>query len=141
MTLSDALLNKPLSAPRSHSEPLVAVREVKGKGRGVFALHALLPGTVVDYAPVTPIPVAQNETLKPTVLDDYLFFWQPDGEPLQQALVFGLASFINHHHNPNCIIGYDYPNKHIFITTKRQIAMGEEITIDYDCDLWFPYQP
>jgi SET domain-containing protein len=120
---------------------LVSVKRTQGKGRGVFALQDIPPDTIIEYAPVVAIPPSQDDVLKQTVLDDYLFYWQPDTtKPAQQGLVFGVASFINHHHTPNCRVDYDYPHCHIIITSTHLIHKNQEMTIDYDCTLWFPYQ-
>jgi hypothetical protein len=116
---------------------MIRIQEIEGKGRGVVAVAVLTPDTLVEVAPVILI-----ERLPGVAHTDYpaefpwthVFDWTGDE---YFALVMGKASFINHSPNPNCRVGYDYENLTVSITTCRQIELGEELSFDYDCELWF----
>ena len=43
----------------------------------------------------------------------------------------------NHHAKPNAYLTYDFELKTISLVAGRDIVAGEEITFDYDVELWF----
>lgn len=107
----------------------LAIINTKEKGRGVIATAFIPAGTVIERSPVVPV---DSLSLVGTRINDHAFAW--DG---LEAIVFGLTSFVNHSHEPNCVLSYDYENLFIELISKVDIKAKEELTFDYVCDLWF----
>ena len=80
--------------------------------------------------------------LDQTILHNYIFEWQPDGQQLC-CMALGLVPMYNHSYQSNCEYYMDYDNNEIFIQAVRNIAPGEELTINYNATwndetkLWF----
>ncbi len=115
------------------------------KGRGVFALVDIMEGEVIEQSPVTIIPKAETDlidadTSLDSVLDQYLLRWQPDVKGQEYCLGHGYLMLYNHHPEPNAYLVHDFDFKTISMTAGRDIKAGEEITFDYDCELWFDVQ-
>ncbi len=118
-------------------DPAIEVRDIIGKGRGVFALRAFRPGETVERAPVIVIPEEQSKSDDP-VLDDYFFAW---GASLQEAaLALGYGSLYNHSSRPNSRFVRRMDQRALHIIACRGISAGEEITILYNHfeePIWF----
>lgn len=77
-----------------------------------------------------------------TLLHDYIFEWQPEGRR-ECCAALGYLSLYNHSFSSNCEYVMDYERQAMSIHTVRNIAAGEEITINYNGDwddpspLWF----
>ena len=76
-----------------------------------------------------------------TKLYNYIFEW---GDHYTGAAVaLGYVSIYNHSHKANCIYEMDFENEQIVIITTRDIAIGEELFINYNADndsdkpVWF----
>lgn len=105
------------------------VIESPGRGRGVFALRAIHAGETVERAPVIEIPGPQWDHLAQTVLHDHCFAWGP---ALQDAaIVMGHGSFYNHSYAPNARFIRHLGERVMAYVARRDIAAGEEITINY----------
>jgi hypothetical protein len=80
--------------------------------------------------------------LDQTLLHDYIFDWQPDGQPLC-CMALGLIPLFNHSYESNCEYFMDYEDQSMYIQTVRPIVPGEELTINYNGDwndatpIWF----
>lgn len=118
-------------------------------GLGVFAARAITAGEIVHVAPVIIISDTDVETLDPTPLHGLVYGWD-DGTA---AFALGLGSLFNHDAEPNCEYhrldaddvdddtgeprGFDA----LQYSALRDIAVGEELTIDYSRGdpsiLWF----
>jgi SET domain-containing protein len=122
---------------------LEVVKISNAKGRGVIARKALKAGTVIDVAHVLLITPAEWEKIKQTSLYDFAFEWSGEGAGITHALAMGTGEFINHSYEPNARYDMDHENKVITFSTIKDIAAGEEITVNYNGEvdnkdkLWF----
>ncbi len=117
-----------------------------GKGRGIFTGLALKADIVVECSAVIVLDSAARALLDQTLLHDYIFEWQPDGQE-QCCVALGYLSLYNHSFAANCEYFMDYESQTMSIRTVRPIAAGEELTINYNGDwdnqspLWFEPEP
>ncbi len=124
-----------ISAPR-HAALRVAERQ--GRGRGLFAGAPLREDELLETAPVLPLRREELGARREGIFS-YPFDW-PD-PPYAEAIVLGVMSLLNHSPDPNAWFETDIPNRVIRLYALRDIAAGEEITIDYGIALWFEYRP
>ena len=110
------------------------VAPIPGKGRGLVTADALKSGELLEVAPVIPMTPADG-TARTSILFDYPFAW--DVAPYVEAIALGAISMANHSRSPNAWFEPDLPNQVIRLFALRDIASGEEITIDYGIELWF----
>lgn len=107
-------------------------------GRGVFAAVAIAAGDVVEVAPVIVVPASEVESLEASPLRDHWYGWTDDGDA---AVAFGHASFYNHATDPTCLYEAHDVLDALVVRTRRDVAAGEELTIDYTDggtnELWF----
>lgn len=117
---------------------------IDGKGYAVIALRDIPAGTVLENTPV--IVVDQQQLFRPdgtrSPLLDYAFWWgdlTDDPRPLEYAIVKGgFLALANHDPDGgNSTIEQNRPAMTITWSALEDIRAGEEITFDYDCDLWF----
>ena len=106
----------------------IEVRRVKGKGRGVFALRPIREGEVIERAPVLVLDVdSLDEATAIQGLWSHCFLWGRG----KVALALGYGSLYNHSYRPNA--RYDDVGRQTKVfTALRDIAPGEEITINYN---------
>ena len=111
------------------AEPATAARiaESPGRGRGVFARRMMRAGTVIERAPVLVMPRSDLLPLRGKLLDDYWFWWDDD----HSACALGWASLYNHACPSNATFRLLHDVRMIEFTAVRDIAIGEEITINY----------
>lgn len=115
--------------PLSQSDA-VEVKWVPGKGRGVFARRAIAQGELIERVPVLVLPIrALACDGAPTRLADYCFQWGRG----TVALALGYGSLYNHSYRPNARYDDVAPQTKVF-TALRDIAPGEEITVNYNGD-------
>ena len=108
------------------------------RGRGVFALEPVVAGTVIEAAPVIIVPAPECRLLDRTILYNYYFHW--DGDPAGEgrgALGLGLVSLCNHASRPRARVDRNFARHTLDLVAITDIGPGEEITIDYGCELWF----
>jgi uncharacterized protein len=106
---------------------MIEVKRVKGKGRGVFARRPISAGEVIERVPVLVLPYTENEW--ESGLAPYYFAW---GEGTV-ALALGYGSLYNHSYKPNA--RYDDVGQMTKVfTALRDIAAGEEVTVNYNGD-------
>lgn len=125
---------------------LIGVTIIPGKGRAVIALRDIPAGTVLENTPV--VVIDQQQLVRPgeprNPLLDYAFWWgelTDDPLPAHYAIVkAGLLALANHDPDGNSTIDQNRPQETIIWSAIRDIRAGEEITFDYDCDLWFDPQ-
>ena len=102
-----------------------AVRKSKpGMGHGLFATSALRKGDFILEYKGRRIPTLRADASKSRYLFEVDREWTIDGSPR-----FNIARYINHSCKPNCEA--DLREGHIFIYASRDIAKGEEFSIDY----------
>lgn len=122
--------------------PVVHPGETAAKGRGIFAKEALPADTVIETSPVIVMDAAARGHLDQTLLHDYIFEWQPEGQPLC-CVALGYLSLYNHSYTSNCEYFMDYATQTMSIKTMRAVHAGEELTINYNGDwndatpVWF----
>ncbi len=119
--------------PEFMRHPTLRVVSMEGKGRGVIVCEPVMAGEMLEVSPV--IPLAQPVSLENTALFDYPFRWR-DGAHAE-ALALGLVSLVNHAADANADIACDFEARTMRLYAIRPLAAGEEVTIDYDCPLWF----
>jgi len=116
----------------------VAWEMIPGKGRGVVATEACAEGTEVERAPVIVVPVDDMLECddRDTIFDQYLLYWSDEpGEEV--AMGCGLLMIYNHSSNPNVEFRSGPEPYTMSVVTTRAVQAGEELTYDYDCELWF----
>jgi len=120
----------------------VEIRSSPGRGRGVFAREAIAKGALIEAAPVIILPAVDFPALDRTVIYDYYFRW--DGDPGGEgrgALGLGVLTLCNHSSRPCARVERNYARLTLDLIAITPIGRGEEITIDYNCDLWFEPSP
>jgi hypothetical protein len=118
--------------------PQIQVGPAGQRGRGVFAMSSLPIGTCIETSPVIVLSSAERLMVEKTLLYDYIFAWGPSEE--EAAVALGYISLYNHTSPSNCEYEMDFEKKLISITTMRDIAAGEELTINYAAD-WHLKKP
>ena len=103
----------------------IEVRRTATRGRGVFARREIAEGDVIEQAPVIVVPADQAAACP--VLGTNCFVWG-DGTV---ALALGYGSLYNHSYTPNASYD-DRPGRLKVYRALRDIAAGEEITINYN---------
>jgi len=111
------------------------------KGRGIFACEPIPAGTLMEAAPVIIVPAEQCPLLDRTILHDYYFHWDgdPDGEG-RGAVALGLVALCNHSRRPNARVRRNLAQDTLDLVALSPIAASDEVTIDYNCPLWFQPQ-
>jgi hypothetical protein len=115
---------------------MLQIRQVEGKGRGVFAGRKFVSGETVERSPV--IVFSQTEIVERTDIQAYYYFWGDGG-----CLGLGLISLYNHSSIPNMCFIKHYDSLEMEMRAIRDIEVGEELTVDYRedyptaCSLWF----
>ncbi len=116
----------------------IAYRTIPGKGRGVIAVDAIASGETVERSPVLPISM---ETSERQGLSDYAFAWGEDvpgfAAGKECAIGLGYLGLYNHARPSNVRLLRHYDENEMSIVALRDIAIGEELAIDYDIPLWF----
>ena len=110
---------------------LVQIGETEHKGRGVFAKKNLKKGAIIETAPVIVMSAEDRKLLDKTLLHDYIFEWQPEGE-LMCCMALGWIPIYNHSYRSNCEYFMNYDEQTMYIQTVRDIKAGEELTINYN---------
>jgi SET domain-containing protein len=98
-------------------------------GRGVFAARRFAPGELIEQCEVLRVPATEVELVQRTVLRDYLFSCD-DGSG-DVAIALGLGSLYNHSDDANAEYAKDAANNLVTITARRDIAIGDEVTVPY----------
>lgn len=120
----------------------IEIRTTKDKGRGVFALRPFPVDTLLEQAPVIVMSATDRAHLDKTLLHDYIFEWQPEGQHLC-CMALGNVPVYNHSYSSNCEYFMNYERQEIEIRTIRAVEAGEELTINYNGDwndttpVWF----
>jgi uncharacterized protein len=111
----------------THSDS-IAVKRIKGKGRGVFARRRIFKGEVIERVPMIVLTAKEfEEDLSGTSLANYCFAWGRN----QVALALGYGSIYNHSYTPNARYDDVGPRTKVF-SALRVIEPDEEITVNYN---------
>ena len=122
-----------------HRHPGLYIRQVAGRGRGVFCGGDIAAGTLIEVCPVIVLPKGDLERVHGSRLHDYYFLWEGDGET---AIALGFGSLYNHADDNNADYEMHFGDLAIHVIAERDIPAGEEICIDYTdgvdrSTLWF----
>jgi SET domain-containing protein len=109
------------------------IKNVAEKGRGVFAAKPIRKGDIVEAAPVIVIPDEDVDLIDQTAMADYYFKW---GES-HFALVLGYGSLYNFSELPNISFEVDPIHEVMIYRAIKSIKKDQELTVHYQCDLWF----
>lgn len=114
--------------------PNVYVKDTgTARGRGVFAARAFGPGEVVEVCPV--VLFRKEYKVLHRELKTIVFHWEvPEGEAATQALALGYGSLYNHANPSNMRYETDAEALVMRFITEREVAAGEELTINYNAD-------
>lgn len=117
------------------------VQTSPGRGRGVFAAVPIAAGETIERAHVLELPGPEWDLVEQTSLFDFCFAW---GQGLQDsAVVLGHGSLYNHSYAPSARFVRHVDERVMEFVARRDIAPGEEITINYNEDqesqapVWF----
>lgn len=111
----------------------IYIKEVAGKGRGVFAARSFRKGERVEAAPVIVLTDEDVDLIDQTTLSDYYYKW---GNSLF-ALVLGYGSLYNFSTTPNLTFKPDFQQNVMLYRARKAISEDSELTINYLCKLWF----
>lgn len=109
--------------------------------RGVFTAEPIAADSLLEICPVIVLPEEDLPHIDETELHDYYFMWGEDEKKC--GIVLGYGSLYNHSFSPNAEYRANYQNGTLNFYALRDIAAGEEITVNYNGDpgddspLWF----
>lgn len=118
------------------------IKQIAGKGRGVFATEPIATDQTIEIAPVIVMNAEERKLLDQTLLHDYIFEWKPEGVN-DCCMALGNVPVYNHSYASNAEYFMDYEAQTITVRSVRSILAGTEITINYNGDwndetpLWF----
>jgi uncharacterized protein len=132
---------RPLKDLRPSLGNSLEIRSDPMRGRGIFAREPIAAGMLLEAAPVIIVPAEQCRLLDRTILHDYYFHWDgdPDGDG-RGAVALGLVALCNHARRPNARARRNLAQDTLDLVALSSIAAGDEVTIDYNCPLWFQPQ-
>ncbi len=124
---------------------MISIGDCGQRGRGIFATRPIAGEELIEAAPVVVVPQKQIPQLDATPLGDYYFVWGEESD--EAAILLGRCSLCNHSYEPNARFELIPEQQSIAFVALRDIAVGEEITINYNGDptcrepVWFPTLP
>lgn len=112
--------------------PAISVRDTSSaRGRGGFAERSFLTGQVVETAPV--VLLHTDYAALPPQIKTYIFNWGDlCGIGNAHALALGYGSLYNHDNPANLRYEADPENLSLKFIATRNIAEGDELTINYN---------
>lgn len=105
---------------------LIEIRYTRSKGRGVFARTAIKKGALIERVPVV---VVTWDEIDESELASYAYSWTDT----KAAIALGYGSLYNHSFKPNAKYEDAGRQTKEFVAI-RDIAAGEEITVNYNGD-------
>lgn len=108
-----------------HRPTKLAVRRSPLHGWGVFATARIAAYELLEESPYFVVP--KRELRKTPACETYSYYLQDDAS----LIGLGLAGLYNHSATPNASHEIDQINKLMRHYALRDIAPGEELTIDY----------
>ena len=108
------------------------IRNVEGRGRGVFSEKDIAADELIESCPVIILEAEDFEVVTATFLGQYCFFWEKDAGII--CIGLGFASIYNHAYPANANYAMDHETGTMDIFSVRPIAAHEEITINYTGD-------
>lgn len=113
------------------------LKDVKGKGRGVFCKDVIKQHDIIEICPVLVIPATHKEVIEQTKLAGYCFYFNKEENTL--SLVMGFGSMYNYARHANAFYVLDRENKIMKYTALEDIAPYTEITINYSGEQGYDY--
>jgi uncharacterized protein len=108
------------------------------KGRCLVATESIAAGELIERAPVIILDAEDCTALDRTALAHYYFHWDGDAEgDGRGAVALGYVGLCNHSRRPRGRVLRNHAEETLDLVALRAIAAGEEVTIDYNCPLWF----
>lgn len=119
-----------------NSAPLIQVRSVAGKGRGIIAIGNIAAGSLIETAPAVEFPADERSTVDATSLFAHYFVDPQDynsGPRARGYIVFGLSSLCNHAAGANARVEWhrDPVGLWAYLIASKNIQIGEEVTVFY----------
>jgi SET domain-containing protein len=108
----------------------LVIRHLPGKGRGVVAARLFRAGETIERPPVIVIPRDEVRLIRETHLAHYYYEWGEDDD--EGAIALGYGSLYNHSYAPNARFEFHEAEHCLEFIATRDIALGEEITINYN---------
>lgn len=105
------------------------IKNVKGKGRGVFCKQLIAKDEIFEIAPVIVLPAQDYNTATASALCDYFFNFNKEEGTL--ALALGFGSLYNHAVHSNAAYSLNRENKTMQYYALEDIKPGTEICINY----------
>jgi len=105
------------------------IKEIKGKGRGVFCKQLIPKDEEFEISPVLVLPAEDYDTVRASQLVDYFFSFNKEENTL--ALALGFGSLYNHAVYSNATYVLDREAKTITFSALEDIKPGTEICINY----------
>lgn len=125
------------------------LKNVAGKGRGVFCTSDIKAGEVLEIAPLMALGKEDTECIKLTKLNEYVFSLHDVAPELLpggtaeggSGVGMGLMSYCNHLHTPNAVENTlnDGFAPCLELRALKDIPKDTEICVDYGID-WFVKQ-
>lgn len=130
-------LPKPLLDMYSITGAKIGWKDTGGeKGRGVYARTSFQKGDILEVAPVIPV-AASAVPEEGGAPDGYLLDWDPEEEGEEHCMPLGYIMLYNHSKDPTIWLESDYEEMTMTARALRDIKIGEELTWDYSCEIWF----
>ena len=105
------------------------VKEIKGKGRGVFCKQRIGKDEIIEVCPVLALPAQDHDTLVNSGLVDYFFNFNKEENTL--ALALGFGSLYNHAVHSNAAYTLNRESKTLTFYALKDIDPNTEICINY----------
>jgi hypothetical protein len=114
-----------------YEQGLISVYRDVRKGFCVCVNDNVSKGTLLCINVVGTIgPLDLNVKSK---FNSYPMWWNKKTD----VIAFGPINLLNHSGKPNVLLTRDRKNMLIKMYAGRNLKSGEELVVDYDCDLWF----
>lgn len=117
------------------------IKNIDGKGKGVFTSKPIAEGTIIEIAPVIILPESDKKWIDQSHLYNYYFLWGEEGTQL--AIALGYISIYNHSYTPNVAYKMNFEEETITMVAWQNIASESELCFNYNGDeddtkpLWF----
>ena len=114
---------------------MYAIRQIRGKGRGVVATENVPAGAEIVTCPVIVYDWTDAGRIEKTRLGDYNFRFGEEAK--RSCIILGVISLCNHDESPNATVVCREDDEAMTLVALRPILAGEEICIRYRRPLWF----
>ncbi|MBX9926270.1 MAG: SET domain-containing protein-lysine N-methyltransferase [Hyphomicrobiaceae bacterium] len=127
--------------------PLITVRMTDAMGRGVFAVRDIAAGDVLGAFHTIRLPPAEvaaiRDALWPVASSTLPSYWFEDDADGSALIVLGWLELVNHARTPNLDRTWRtaMDGEIVTVLAARDIAAGEQLTIDYRFDPADPKTP